>query len=403
MSNELNQPLVADFLYLIGCALHQLPPDAERVAGMDMERLYRLAKSQTLTAITYMGLEPALTEEQRSSELMVKWRQRKDRAIRKNLLLDTARAEICARMEDAGIWYMPLKGSLLKDLYPRVGMRQMADNDILYDETREDDLLTIMTELGYQPESVGRGVHDVYQKPPVYNFEMHRALFGSTGQQFEAYYQNVKDRLLPAEGHTCAYRFSDEDFYVYVTAHAYKHYANCGTGLRFLADTYVYLTARASGMDWVYLRRELAALGLAAFEEQARTLADKLFAAPLTEDLLTDADREMLAYCLGSGTYGTMETMVGNRLQEMQGADGKVTRRTKWRYYWSRFYPSREFCRVNYPFVARWWIIKPFWAVFRLGRGLVRNRKAIGREIRIVQRKGEGAGGTANASEENRA
>ncbi len=386
MPNELNRPLVMDFLYLIGCALHQVPPDAERVAGMDMERLYRLAKSQTMTAITYMGLAPALTEEQRSSELMVKWRQKTDQAIRKNLLLDTARFEIFAHMEEAGIWYMPLKGSVLKAYYPKEGMRQMADNDILYDGTRQDDLQAIMTALGYESESVGQGVHDVYQKPPVYNFEMHRALFDSSGTQFAAYYQNVKDRLLPVEGRTCAYRFTDEDFYVYITAHAYKHYSNWGTGLRFLVDTYVCLTAHPA-MDEAYLRRELAALGLAEFEEQARLVANQLFAAPLVaEDILTAADWDMLAYCMGSGTYGTMEILVGNRLQQLQGADGRVTRKTKWKYYWSRFWPSRAVCREQFPFVAKWWIIKPVWVVFRLVRGIVRRGKEIVREIRLVQK-----------------
>lgn len=29
---------------------------------------------------------------------------------------------------------MPLKGILLKEMYPKIGMLQMADNDILYDK-----------------------------------------------------------------------------------------------------------------------------------------------------------------------------------------------------------------------------------------------------------------------------
>lgn len=37
-------------------------------------------------------------------------------------------------MEQRGIWYLPLKGIILKEFYPSVGMRQMSDNDILFDE-----------------------------------------------------------------------------------------------------------------------------------------------------------------------------------------------------------------------------------------------------------------------------
>ncbi len=36
-----------------------------------------------------------------------------------------------------GIWYMPLKGAILHTLYPVSGMREMADNDVLYDSTRQ--------------------------------------------------------------------------------------------------------------------------------------------------------------------------------------------------------------------------------------------------------------------------
>ena len=54
--------------------------------------------------------------------------------MRKALLFDAERKGILDFMEQRGIWYLPLKGVVLKDYYPAVGMRQMSDNDILYDE-----------------------------------------------------------------------------------------------------------------------------------------------------------------------------------------------------------------------------------------------------------------------------
>ncbi len=40
--------------------------------------------------------------------------QVKKKSIRKNCLLDIERTSILADMEQHGIWYMPLKGSILK-------------------------------------------------------------------------------------------------------------------------------------------------------------------------------------------------------------------------------------------------------------------------------------------------
>ena len=42
---------------------------------------------------------------------------------------------------------MPLKGSVIKDLYPRMGMRQMSDNDILFDAERTKDVRTIIIKI----------------------------------------------------------------------------------------------------------------------------------------------------------------------------------------------------------------------------------------------------------------
>ena len=155
------------------------------------------------------------------------------KAVRKVAVFDVERALILKEMEKAGIWDMPLKGSVLKSLYPKIGMRQMADNDILCDPARMSDVCTIMESLGYSTNSTfGLSTHDIYFKPPVCNFEMHRALFGyGHDQRLVDYYQDVKSRLILNEGSQYGYHFRDEDFYLYMLAHAYKHFSNCGTGL----------------------------------------------------------------------------------------------------------------------------------------------------------------------------
>ena len=75
---------------------------------------------------------------------------------------------------------MPLKGCILKEMYPDFSMRQMADNDILFDEKFRSAIRQYFIDHQYTVVSYLQVNHDAYEKPPVLNFEMHTALFGVT-------------------------------------------------------------------------------------------------------------------------------------------------------------------------------------------------------------------------------
>lgn len=127
------------------------------------------------------------------------WKDRMVKAVRKVLLFDAERKKLCAWMDSEHIWYLPLKGIILKGYYPSVGMRQMLDNDILFDADAWERVEKHMLSEGYETESLGKGNHDVYQKPPVYNFEMHRSLYGKGhDESWVEYYSDIKERLIPA-------------------------------------------------------------------------------------------------------------------------------------------------------------------------------------------------------------
>ena len=109
---------------------------------------------------------------------------------------------------------------------------------------------------------------------------MHRTLFdvyGPNRRRYD-YYANVKDRLEPAGQGRQEFRFTTEDFYSYTCAHDYRHYYGSGIGLRSCVDTYVYLKRCESAMDWAYIERECAEMGIAEYEALRRSLSKKLFA-----------------------------------------------------------------------------------------------------------------------------
>ena len=377
-------------IYLIACALHDTAPDESVVAGIDLEALFRLANAHSLTAVTCMGLEKGRALDSAPKDIAQKWKEAKAKAIRKNMLLDADRRKILDEMERAGIWYLPLKGCVLKDLYPKFGMRQMADNDILYDSSRLEDLKRIFREQGYSWQDAKGSVHDHFEKPPVYNFEMHRALFAHESYPvWDEKYSAVKNMCIPDEGKQFGFHLSDEDFYVYITAHAYKRFSNSGTGLCTLVDFYVYNLKQGRAMNRDYVDSELKSLGIYDYESISRRLADKLFAKPDPDfsDSLIDDEAEQLEYYLGSGTYGTVSNRVSKTMTEIQG-DGKPIRgATRLKYILSRLFPGRQWCKDAYPFFYKYPVLLPILWVYRIFRGLIKRRKHIAGEIRAVKKQ----------------
>lgn len=367
---------LSDMLYMTSCANHGVKPNEARVRQMNMDNLYRMSRFHTLTNIVFEAVLSAYGGKLPDSPVLKKWREERDKAVTKNLLLDAERTALFAWMEEAGIWYMPLKGSILKEFYPKSGMRQMADNDILFDAAYQEQVRDWFLSRGYEIKDYNRGVHDSYLKAPVYNFEMHRMLFSDAFQPdnkaFVHYYTDVKRRLLPDDGKRYGYHFSDEDFYLYITAHACKHYRGGGTGLRTLLDFYVYLSAKSGSLNWDYIHAELPKLNLVEFEGQTRELAGKVFADPegFSAEQLSASEQQMLGYYLSSGTYGTVEQHVQNRLSKMGDTDGGVSRKLKIRYVWNRLFPNQEFmeywCQSYAPFFLKHKWLMPLAAVWRL-------------------------------------
>lgn len=323
------------------------------------------------------------------------WEERMVKAVRKVLLFDVERKKLCAWMDRERIWYLPLKGIILKEYYPSIGMRQMSDNDILFDADAWERVEKHMLSEGYETESVGNGNHDVYQKAPVYNFEMHRSLYGKGhDERWVEYYSDIKDCLIPdrADDRCYGYHMSDEDFYIYITSHAYKHYSGSGTGLRTLLDFYAYLNAKEDSLDFDYIRTACKKLGIDDFEQHNCILCRKVFAPQQTynqdsfEQSLSADELEMLQYYLSSGVYGTFERMVANRMEKQTKADGKKNL-SKLNYYRHRVFPGMGLYE-NYPLLVKHRFLIPAYWFYRIVRMLFsrERRDYMLREVKAVER-----------------
>lgn len=352
-----NTPSIEKIIYIIYCALTQTKPDTDIVKSIPLDKLYKLCESHHITAMVCMALESIeMADEQ--------WKNSKGNAIRKSILLDAERKSILAEFEKKKIWYMPLKGIVLKNYYPKLGMREMSDNDILYDIDRRSDVKEIMIARGYDLKDGKGSNHDEYHKAPIYKFEMHHSLFNEyTGAGFYSYYSNIESKLLKDSNNNYSRKFSNEDFYIYTTAHDYRHFINGGTGLRTLTDCYVMLNKFESTLNWEYIEKQSKILGIEEFEKTRRNICKKLFTDSKPQPL-SENETRFLNKIVNSGAFGTIDNYV------IEKADG-----SRFRYIIQRVFPPLSIYKCSYPFFYKHKILLPIGFFVRLFRIITRRKK----------------------------
>ena len=373
MSNQDKVSVTEDLVYLVSCAVNEQKPDIEKVKAMDLEKLYRLSQFHLLTSVLSFALQEVIP-------LPHAFDQEQKKTIRKMALFDIERSILLRKFEQAGIWYLPLKGIVLKEDYPKSAMREMHDNDILVDPTRMADIKAIMEQSGYTCKMYNLHNHDVYAKPPTLEFEIHHTLFDDDilPDRFITYYADIKEKL-QQNGYVC--KMTDEDFYIYMLSHIYKHYIHGGTGLRSLLDVYVFLR-KHTNLNKVYLHTELEKLRLTDFEQKMRNLSQKIFTdIPLTQQEQNDMD-----YFILSGNNGTFQQAEYHQM--VRNLDNDDSKTAKYRYLKKRIFISGKTLQKQYPFVAKHKGLYPFLLVYRSVKGTVTHpRQIIGEYKKVKQFK----------------
>ncbi len=378
-------------IYLACCALHSVLPERAAVEAMDAEAVYRQAKRHKMQAVTYMALT-SVTD--RASEIYPLWHRDYTNSMRMLFSYALEREKVQLFFEKSGIWYLPLKGIVLQNLYPKLGMRQMVDNDYLVDADKCELIRDRMVADGYEVEMYGRASHDVYLKLPYGNFEMHKTLCKESHDDvFARYYSNVKERLVKDEGNSYGYHFTDEDQYIYFVVHAYKHYAiSGGTGIRTLMDAYIYDTRCGKVMDRVCLDRELKRLKLLEFETALRELSVKIFdksncRPDFCSTGLTEDEKSFLDFFVGSGCFGSMDQSIKNKLAAYADGEGKVGNKSKLKYYLNRLFPTGLYFKENHPILYRHKYLIPFFWIYRIVTKLFTRAGDIFKEFNLIRKQ----------------
>ena len=333
--------------------------------GLSLSELYKLAKYHSVANVAYYALERNGTE--LTTELKKQWSALRDKAIVADITLQADYEELCGAFAQQGIRLLPLKGILMKSLYPQSDYRTMSDIDILIDAENAERVRAVMEGLGYETADFGHDVHDVYHKPPLTSIEVHRELFGAEGREFSAIFADPWAVCHTMDG---VWRFTAEYFLAFLLAHGMKHYEQGGTGIRTFMDIHVYRKHCGATLDLGRIYGMFESVGQRKLCEDFVALSEMWF-----EDREpTEALSEMERYILSGGTYGTFSNQVENAIK----AKGRAS------YVWSKLFPDLKTMRQRYSVLNKAPVLLPvFWVVRIVTKPFANRRQNMKVEVQL--------------------
>lgn len=246
-------------------------------------------------------------------------------------------AEIMDAFKKSGVDYVPLKGVILKDLYPSPYMRQMSDVDILIrEEEYEDKIKPIMLALGYE-EGV-KSDHELHFIKNNQLIELHKRIIPSYNKDF---YSITGDGWEWVQNHG----------YAYIFTHFAKHYRDSGIGITHLLDLEI-LKDRATDDG-------LTELHLDKFYENVKRTLDCWFRGKEFDEITLKITRTIFE----SGEYGTMKTSVQSKnLKKVDAAHGDA-KKARRKDLMRLIFPSYGEMKTRNPVLKKLPVLLPFfWA-----------------------------------------
>ena len=417
---EQQQALLATGNYLVALLRSVLldiePP--EKPANVSWNAVYTLAKRHTVDTMAYEAVrrlvktaeaesakedashEPAAAKsaaeaasleptensapELPSSQLLTAWSHRKDANVAKNLVQVSERDKLICLLTEDGIDVLPLKGSVLIDMYPNPSWRQMADLDMLIRADQNHKVRAHMERLGYTTKIFDSGKDDCYDLPPFLHVEMHRQLVPESSPLpgLSDYYVDPWRRAMAGAASSAKtgtassqpgsaneqlahlYHFSWDDYYLFLLAHFYRHFQVGGSGIRNVMDIHVFLQNHKQDLHEEYLAAELEKLHMTDFRADMEARAEFWFGAATKtqsapepqrdtyEQTPVNRHREDIDYLLfSSGAYGLVSYSMDFALNR-QAEEHRSKLTTGLSYLQKIVFPNYDYMMLSYPWMT---------------------------------------------------
>lgn len=326
--------------------------------GIDMMELFRFAEMHKVANIIYPflkklsigGNEAAMSAFEESYYKSVVFETQQQYYLE---LVEKA-------LDEAGVMHMPMKGSVIKLLYPDPSFRTSCDVDLYVGKGGTERARQVMESLGFVVDSYDEEAlnHDSYFIDNKFNFELHRELMPQT-----PYFKGVEvcpiieSELVKNNEETLGYHMTDEDFYVFMIIHIAKHIKHNGMGIRGFLDVWLYLRKYKETLDWQRVNKLFKKCGLCEFYENVVSLVEMWFE---NRDSVPQHIKEFAEHVAMSGVMGTREQVVSEELYENRASGNRF------KYYIETIFLPLVFMRDKYKVLRRFPALLPFCWIHRV-------------------------------------
>lgn len=304
--------------------------ETEPIDEAELIGLFKIAKKHDVANIVSAELESqGLLPE--NKEVSARFKKEQMTALFRCENLDYETERISRALSDAEIEHIPLKGAVIRELYPERWMRTSCDIDVLVKAERLEEAADALCEkLGYTREN-GKNYHEL-------------SLYSSSGFHLELHHSIMEkmpcaDKVLARAWDYAApcgdsrFAFRAEYLMFHIIAHAAYHFLGGGCGVRTVLD--IHFLQKSLKYDKAVLNELLRESRLDKFAETLLSLSEFWFGSGEG----SDTAREMGEYIVSGGAYGNFEQHIANLR----------TKNEKNGYVLSRIFLPYESLKILYP------------------------------------------------------
>ena len=353
---------------IAGGGIEKIP--VGEIDGSTISELFRLADIHDVTETMFQALvECGVLGE--GQELFEKFTDAEDISYLRLKRLEHSLSLITGVLEEAGIDYLPLKGSVIRRYYPSPLMRMSADIDVLVKEDVLDDAVRLLCERAGCRVTSKKSFHDIsLYTPDDMHLELHFNIMENSAL-LDGVLSRVWEYAVPVSHKKHEFALSPEFFVFHTLTHMTYHFINGGCGVKPFSDLWIF--RERVGYDEQIVRALCRECGIEDFYKNALELALVWFSGKEH----TAVTRSMEAHIIHNSICGDIEKGVATRQTARGGRFGYIMSRI--------FMPYRQL-KIRYRTLERYPILLPWFEVVRWCEFLFGNKKRAKRELEMTGR-----------------
>lgn len=338
------------FLDLIKFKICKTPISQDQFAHLQSEdilRLYNFARKHDLAHVAAEAL--LALNVPMDSEISQSFKKQIKMMLLRHAGMEAVQKEIYQLFEREKIYFVPLKGAVIRDYYPDAWMRNSCDIDIL---VREEDLKqakeALASKLKYR--QLAHNYHDIsFQTPNGYKVELHfKITENEKNIDSVLRYAWVNVRYLEEGRYQC--EMTPEFLQFHFMAHMMYHFVHGGCGVRYVIDYWILkqnLKADQKELERLYRKSRLTVFA---------QYIDKLSRVWFEGESHDQVSKGMEKYIFEGGVFGTARSTIKARKTKTKGNGQYLMKRI--------FIPYKEFCS-SYPKLEKYPVLYPYYTVKR--------------------------------------